>query len=163
MADEERGRGGNRGVERVGKDARMKYRVFVDTNILLSGIFFEGNEASILDMVELDLMTCEDAVDELRRIVRKKLKYLKERTLEIALAETEKALSDIVIIPRTRYSHMLKEAGLLMRHKKDIPILAAVLSIRPDYFLTGDAHFFTDSIKSIVQVMTAGDFLARIK
>ena len=46
----------------------MKYRVFVDTNILLSGIFFEGNEASILDMVELDLMTCEDAVDELRRM-----------------------------------------------------------------------------------------------
>jgi predicted nucleic acid-binding protein len=78
----------------------MKYRVFIDTNILLSGIFFEGNEASILDMVELDLMTCEDAVDELRRIVRKKLKYLKERTFEIALAETEKALSDIVIIPR---------------------------------------------------------------
>jgi hypothetical protein len=26
----------------------MKYKVFVDTNILLSGIFFEGNESSIL-------------------------------------------------------------------------------------------------------------------
>ncbi|OGP84593.1 MAG: hypothetical protein A2Z08_05915 [Deltaproteobacteria bacterium RBG_16_54_11] len=141
----------------------MKYRIFIDTNILLSGIFFEGNEASILDMVELDLMTCEDAVDELRRIVRKKLKYLKERTFEIALAETEKALSDIVIIPRASYRHMLKEAAPLIRHKKDIPILAAVLSIRPHYFLTGDAHFFTDTIKSIVQVMTTKDFLARMK
>jgi hypothetical protein len=28
----------------------MKYKVFVDTNILLSGIFFEGNESSILDL-----------------------------------------------------------------------------------------------------------------
>ncbi|MCJ7547514.1 MAG: PIN domain-containing protein [Deltaproteobacteria bacterium] len=64
----------------------MKYKVFVDTNILLSGIFFEGNESRILDMVELDLVTSEDAVDELRRIVRKKLKYLKTRTFEIALA-----------------------------------------------------------------------------
>ncbi len=54
----------------------MKYKVFVDTNILLSGIFFEGNESRILDMVELDLMTSEDAVDELRRIVRKKLKTI---------------------------------------------------------------------------------------
>jgi len=108
-------------------------------------------------------VTCEDAVDELRSIVRKKLKYLKERTFGLALAETEKALSDIIIIPRASYNHMLKEAGLLIRHKKDIPILAAVLFIKPDYFLTGDAHFFTDSIKSIVQVMTAKDFLARIK
>src|SRR3972149_11755238 len=124
----------------------MRFKVFVDTNILLSGIFFEGNESMILDLVELDLVTSEDVIDELKKVVRKKLKYLKTRTFEIALAETEKALSDIVIIPRASYNHMLKEAGLLIRHKKDIPILAAVLFIRPDYFLTGDAHFFTDSI-----------------
>ncbi len=141
----------------------MKYKVFVDTNILLSGIFFEGNESSILDVVELDLITSEDAVVELRRVVRKRLKYLKERTFEIALAETEKALTDIVVIPRTKYSHKLKEAEFLIKHKKDIPILAAVLSVKPDYFLTGDAHFFTDNIKNIVNVITAKDFLAKIR
>jgi predicted nucleic acid-binding protein len=141
----------------------MKYKVFVDTNILLSGIFFEGNESSILDMVELDLITSEDTIVELRRVVRKKLKYLKERTFEIALAETEKALTDIIVIPRTKYSHKLREAEFLIRHKKDIPILAAVLYVKPDYFLTGDAHFFTNSIKRNVNVITTGDFLAKIK
>jgi len=141
----------------------MKYKVFVDTNVLLSGIFFEGNESSILDMVELNLLTSEDVVNELRKVVRKKLKYLKERTFEIALAEIEKALSDIVIIPRTKYSHKLKEAEFLIKHKKDIPILAAVLYAKPDYFLTGDAHFFTDNIKGITNVITAVDFLAKIK
>ena len=141
----------------------MKYRVFVDTNILLSGIFFWGNESSILDLIEVDLITSEDAVVELRKVVKKKLKYLKERTFEIALAETEKALADVVIIPRNKYSHKLKEAEFLIKHKKDIPILAAVLYVKPDYFLTGDAHFFADNIKSIVNVITAGDFLARIK
>jgi len=30
----------------------MRYKVFVDTNILLSGIFFEGNESRILDLYE---------------------------------------------------------------------------------------------------------------
>jgi len=35
----------------------MKYKVFVDTNVLLSGIFFEGNESSVLDLVELDIIT----------------------------------------------------------------------------------------------------------
>jgi predicted nucleic acid-binding protein len=141
----------------------MKYKVFVDTNVLLSGIFFEGNESSILDMVELNLITSEDVVNELRKVVRKKLKYLKERTFEIALAEIEKALSDIVIIPQTKYSHKLKEAEYLIKHKQDIPILAAVLYVKPDYFLTGDAHFFTDNVKRILNVITAKDFLAKIK
>jgi len=141
----------------------MKYKVFVDTNVLLSGIFFGGNESGILDMVELNLITSEDVVNELRKVVRKKLKYLKERTFEIALAEIEKALSDIVIIPRSKYSHKLKEAEFLIKHKKDIPILAAVLYIKPDYFLTGDGHFFTDNIRSVVNVITAVDFLAKIK
>jgi predicted nucleic acid-binding protein len=141
----------------------MRYKVFVDTNILLSGIFFDGNESRILDLVEIDLMTSEDVVDELRKIVKKKLKYLKERTFEIALAETEKALTDISIIPRSKYHHKLKDAELLITHKNDISILAAVLYVKPDYFLTGDAHFFTGKIKSIVNVATAKDFLAKIK
>jgi len=104
----------------------MRYKVFLDTNILLSGIFFEGNESLILDLVEM-------------------------------------ALTDISIIPRTKYHHKLKEAESLVAHKKDIPILAAVLFTEPDYFLTGDEHFFTDKIKEKVNVITARDFLEKIK
>jgi len=141
----------------------MRYRVFIDTNILLSGIFFEGNESKILDLVEIDLLTSEDVVDELRKVVSKKFKYLKGRTFEIALEETEKALSDIIIIPCTKYSHKLKEAETLITHKKDIPILAAVLYTKPDYFLTGDIHFFTDRIKNLINVVTAREFLIKIK
>ena len=141
----------------------MRFKVFVDTNILLSGIFFKGNESMILDLVELDLVTSEDIIDELKKVVGKKLKYLKERTFEIAFAETEKALSDIAVIPRIKYNHKLKDAEILIKHKKDIPILAAVLYSKPDYFLTGDSHFFIEEIKRIVNVMTARDFLERIK
>jgi len=112
----------------------MRYKVFLDTNVLLSGIFFEGNESRILDLVELDLVTSEDVVEELQNVIKKKLKYLKERTFEIALAETEKSLSDITIISRSKYSHRINEAQTLINHKKDIPILAAVLYTKPDYF-----------------------------
>jgi predicted nucleic acid-binding protein len=141
----------------------MIYKVFLDTNVLLSGIFFEGNESVILDSTGLDLITSEDAVVELQRVVKKKLKYLRERTFEIAVTETEKALTDITVIQRKKYSHKIKEAEFLVKHKKDIPILAAVLYAKPDYFVTGDAHFFTDNIKSVVNVITARDFLAKIK
>jgi len=52
----------------------MRYRIFLDTNILISGIFFEGNEANLLDMTEIDLITCEDVVEELQRVTKNKLK-----------------------------------------------------------------------------------------
>lgn len=52
----------------------MRYRIFLDTNILISGIFFEGNESRILNLPEVDLS--EDCIDELYRITRKKLKHL---------------------------------------------------------------------------------------
>lgn len=72
-------------------------------------------------------------------------------------------MTDISIIPRSKYNQKLKEAESPITHKKDIPILAAVLYAKPDYFLTGDAHFFTEKIKSIVNVLTAKEFLAKLK
>lgn len=141
----------------------MRYRVFLDTNLLLSGIFFDGNESKVLDLLEIDLVTCEDVVNELYKAINEKLKYLKGRTFEIALSETERALSDIEIIPQSKYQQKLRTAENFITHKKDIPILATVFYARPDYFLTGDSHFFTDKIKNIVKVMTARDFLEEIK
>jgi len=52
----------------------MRYRIFLDTNILISGIFFEGNESKILDTLVLDLIISEDdVVDELKKITKRKL------------------------------------------------------------------------------------------
>ncbi|OQZ01970.1 MAG: hypothetical protein B6D35_01930 [Candidatus Brocadia sp. UTAMX2] len=141
----------------------MRYRIFLDTNILLSGIFFEGNESKILDLVEADLFTCEDVIEELYKVVRKKLKYLKDRTLEIAMLEVNRAVSDITILKRTTYRRRIPYAEQLIMHKKDAPILAAVLSIKPDYFLTGDAHFSIEKVKKTVRVMTAKEFLDSIR
>lgn len=141
----------------------MRYKVFLDTNILLSGIFFEGNESKVLDLVEIEFVTSEDVVAELHKVINKKLKYLKDRTLEIALLETKRALSDITILKRSKYSQKIHEASNLLLYKKDVPILAAVLSVKPDYFLTGDAHFLTDKVRDVVMVMTAREFLDKIK
>ncbi|MBI5741023.1 MAG: PIN domain-containing protein [Nitrospirae bacterium] len=141
----------------------MRYRIFLDTNILLSGIFFEGNESKILDLVEADLITCEDVIEELHKVVHKKLKYLKDRTLEIAMLEVNRAISDITVLKRASYRRLLPDAERLITHKKDVPILAAVLSASPDYFLTGDAHFSAEDVREAVMVMTAKAFLDSMK
>jgi len=141
----------------------MRYRVFLDTNVLISGIFFEGNESRILDIPEIDLITCEDCVSELYSVARKKLKYLGDRSLELALLELGKALSDFEVISRSGYKAKIKSAGKLINHSKDIPILAAALSVMPDCLLTGDKHFFADEIKGILNVKTSAEFLSDIR
>lgn len=141
----------------------MRHRIFLDTNILLSGIFFEGNESKILDLVEMELITCEDVIEELHKVVYKKLKYLKDRTFEIAMLEVNRAVSDITIVKRASYRRLLPDADRLITHKKDVPILAAVLSTSPDYFLTGDLHFLTTEVRRAVRVMTAREFLDSMK
>ena len=141
----------------------MRYRIFLDTNILISGIFFEGNESKILDMPEVDLITCEDVVYELKNVTKKKLKYLEQRNLEIALVEVDRALSDIDILPREKYLEKFLEAEDLIAHEKDIPILAAALYANADYLLTGDSHFFTDKVKSEIKVRKAREFLDEIE
>lgn len=108
----------------------MRYKIFLDTNILISGIFFEGSESKILNMPELYLITSEDVVDELKKVTKKKLKYLGERTLEIALSEIDRALCDIEILARKKYAGELAKAKELIAHEKDIPILAAALYAR---------------------------------
>lgn len=140
----------------------MRYRIFLDTNILISGIFFDGNESKILEMTELDLITSEDVVGELKKIAKNKLKYLGERTLEIALSEIERSLSDIDILPKEKYTVKLAKAKELITHKKDIPILAAALYANVDYLLTGDSHFFLDKIKAMIKVRTTKEFLDEI-
>ena len=141
----------------------MRYRIFLDTNILISGIFFKGNESKILDMPEVELITCEDVVYELKSVTKKKLKYLDQRNLEIALLEVDRALSDIDILPREKYLKKSLEAEALIAHKKDIPILAAALYANADYLLTGDSHFFTDKVKAKIKVKNTREFLDEIE
>lgn len=141
----------------------MRYRIFLDTNVLLSGIFFEGNEAKLLDMIEIDLITCEDVVDELRVVVKKKLKYLGERPLEIALLEIDRALYDIEILAKDSYKAKSIETKTLIAHEKDALILAAALCANADYLLTGDSHFFTDKVRAVINVRTTREFLDEIE
>jgi predicted nucleic acid-binding protein len=140
----------------------MAIKLFLDTNILVSGIFFEGNEALILDTIDAQLMTCEDSVSELFNVVKRKIKYLGDRNLEIALEEVNQALGDMEILPRIKYAGFLETAAGLINHAKDVPVLAATLFAKPTYLITGDDHFFTRQVKDVIQVRKARAFLDEV-
>lgn len=54
------------------------------------------------------------------------------------------------------------EAAKLVRGKNDQRILAAVLYVKPDYFITGDKHFHTRRIKERIKIRNAQEVLKEL-
>ncbi|MBU0636528.1 putative toxin-antitoxin system toxin component, PIN family [Candidatus Micrarchaeota archaeon] len=117
-------------------------RVLIDTNIFLSGLFFKGNERKILEMAALGkirLFLPEHVLIETQNIIQRKSQCFgnQPQALNMLKQITDKAR----IIPIREYKAKLPKANKLIRDPKDAPILAAVMSVQHDYFLSGDKDF----------------------
>ncbi len=94
-------------------------KIFLDTNILISGIFFIGNESRVLSLPNIELITSDVAVMELKEVVSRKFASLKIEPKRIAFQEIEKALGDIKVIGWRESARYLKEASELVKREND--------------------------------------------
>lgn len=141
----------------------MRKRIFVDTNIIISGIFFAGNEAKLLSLEDIDLYTSDVVIQELKDVAIRKFKSLKMEDKRLALMEIERSLVDFeLIIEEKDYRKNIGKANELIRKEKDSRILAAVLTIGPDCFVTGDKDFHNPRVKQIVAVRYTKQVLAEL-
>ncbi len=69
-------------------------KVFLDTNILISGIFFSGNESNLLSFPNIELFTSQIALEELKEVVSRKFVSLKAESRRIAFQEIYKATGE---------------------------------------------------------------------
>ncbi|MDY6775646.1 MAG: PIN domain-containing protein [Halobacteria archaeon] len=134
---------------------------FVDTNVLISGIFFDGLEAELLDSRSIHLVTAEVCHDELEEVaVRKSGTFgISEQGAVEAL---DTALIDIDIIPEEEYEDRYGEAVDVLGEGNDAKVFASVLEAKPDYFVTGDKDFHTDTVAEKVNVVRTREVLEEI-
>ena len=141
----------------------MRKKIFVDTNIIISGIFFSGNEAKLISLEEIDLYTSDVVIEELKDVAISKFRSLKMEDKRLALVEIERSLVDFeLIITEKDYRKNILKAKELIRKEKDSRILAAVLTISPDYFVTGDKDFHNPKVKQLVAVRYTKEVLAEL-
>src|SRR3989344_6539542 len=117
-------------------------RVIIETNVLLSGLFFKGNERKLLEhsvLGRVELIVPEHVLLETRNIIARKAG--KMGNSEDALAALDIIIGRAKIAKIAEYAGSLKKASGMIRDKKDAPILAAVLSLEHDYFVSGDKDF----------------------
>ena len=147
----------------MAKNQEIRNRVFLDTNIIISGTFFRGNEAKLLSIPDIVFYTCDIVIEEMKEVVNKKFRSLKIESKRVALLELERASMDFVILREQEYLHNVARARKLISKDKDAKILAAILTVCPDCFVTGDTDFYTDEIRSLVPVIRTRDFLETLK
>jgi hypothetical protein len=106
-------------------------RVTPDTNVLISALFYYGNERVVLEAAvegRLQFVLSMEIIDELIRVLEKKFKVDPELTRDYVLRLNE--LSDIVT-PR-------KLPGKLVRDREDVKVIECAHSGHSDYIVTGD-------------------------
>jgi len=131
----------------------LRKKIFIDANVIISGTFFEGNESKLFSLEDVDLYTSDIVIEEVKDVAMRKFKSLKMEDKRIALMEIERSLVDFeVIVKEKDYKKSIGKAKKLIRKGKDLKILAAVMTIKPDYFVTGDKDFHNSKIKQLVPV-----------
>jgi putative PIN family toxin of toxin-antitoxin system len=137
---------------------KTNLRIFLDSNVIFSGLHSSsGLAGEILDLFidnKISVIISQQVLEEVIRTVSLKipsvlpsLKVLFENVaLEIikdpALTEIERWASHINI--------------------EDAAILAAAASIKPDYFITGDRHFYKNRdivLHSKLNIVTPREFM----
>ncbi|MGA9049282.1 MAG: PIN domain-containing protein [Dehalococcoidia bacterium] len=133
--------------------ASADLRIFLDSNVIISGIYSpDGPPAKILNLhanAKLRIIVCQLVVEEVVRAIReKKPDALPALQLFLSNAPPE-------IIRNPPLKEVQRWINLL--HFEDAAILAAALSAEPDYFVTGDQHFYSQpslSEKSGLHIIT---------
>jgi len=124
-------------------------RVLVDTNILLSAMWFKNSrvaKALLYVINNHDLILSDRNIAEMRDVIKRK-------TPEI-LADAEVFLAELSyeLIPS------VEEAEKLIRDPKDQPILNAAIAYGVDIILTGDKDFLSLEME-YPKPMTVAQFL----
>jgi predicted nucleic acid-binding protein len=119
---------------------RRRCKVFLDSNIILSGLFSDqGAPRIILDLLALDLPVLAGATGlynlmEVERNLKKKM----PEALSLYQEYLPKLGLEVVALPSVETVKSM--AGLFA--EKDIPVLASAIACGAEYLITGDKKDF---------------------
>jgi len=143
--------------------AGKKARVFLDSNVILSGLFSDrGAPRLMLDVLSLNLpvltgLTGRYNIIEIERNLSKKMPSV------LPLYQSYLAQIKLEIIPLPSLKEVLLFKGAAS--EKDIPVLASAVDGRADYLVTGDKKLYAsakDKRNFSFKIIGPAEFLERI-
>ena len=120
---------------------RAKLRVFLDSNVLFSGLYSgEGPSGKILELYvrgAISVVVSRQVLEEFVRTVRTKLPR--------ALPTLERLLTSVPpeVVADPPEEQVMQACDVI--NVMDAPVLAADALAEPDFFVTGDSGYFQDN------------------
>jgi putative PIN family toxin of toxin-antitoxin system len=130
------------------------FRVFVDSNVLISAIRSNQSISSkLLNLVleEHHLIICTYTLTEVSRVINKRFPNM--------IATWDRMLSSLEFELSYTPSDVSTYKVPYIRDEKDIPILVSAIIAQPDILVTADFDFHTSEIQEYFAVYTPSDFL----
>jgi len=140
------------------------YRWLLDSNIIISGLFWSGNESKLLELAianKFEAVVCEFVLQETKSIIDKKFFEIKEKVppvLNMLVDSAEK----YPFLEEKEVIEFKNEHGEVIGDKGDLVILATALEAEVDGIVTGDKHFYNTKVKELIEVIDAGQALEKI-
>ena len=136
-----------------------RLRVAIDTNILLSALFWRGSPHLVLELAsagEITLVVPELVRQEAYRVVGR-FKGGSEALLDRFFERLGPHIEPVPLPRRSAVTRISK----LVRDFNDAPILASVIGARPDYFVSGDDDLLSVRLqrRPSIRILPSPDFL----
>jgi len=132
--------------------------MLLDTNVIISALFFEGNERALLDLLSRNNgLVLSEAVMQETKYVAAGWPEGKETASRFEALVSK----DAEMITKDRAQPKMPLSESLVRDKKDAPILAAFLASGADYLVTGDKDLLSTGRKDVINARTALQILKK--
>ena len=119
-----------------------KLKIFLDSNVLISGLYSEkGGPGMILDYFiagKISIIISQKVLNEVIEVLSEKLQKMLHFLQEFLLSYPPEIIKD------AKPENIKKWSGLV--NEDDAMILESAMSCQPDYFITGDKHFFNSPL-----------------
>jgi putative PIN family toxin of toxin-antitoxin system len=132
-------------------------KVVLDTNTLISGLLWDGNEARIIEKAEnkeIKLFISPELIEELEGVLKRE-KFCKR--LEGKEYTVDKTVSRIVLIATLiKPTHKI---NVIKEDSEDNRVLECAVSAKVDVIISGDSHLLDLKDYSGIDIITASEFI----
>jgi uncharacterized protein len=120
---------------------RTNLRLFLDSNVIISGLFSpQGPPGKILSLNSngiISIVVCQFVIEEVVNTIREKKPDVLSELQSLLTSAPPEIIKNPPVQEIRRWTKYL--------HFEDAVILAAAIRAEPDYFVTGDNHFYSDA------------------
>lgn len=132
-------------------------KVVLDTNTLISGLLWDGNEVRVIEKAEnkeIKLFISPELIEELEGVLKRE-KFCKR--LEGKEYTVDKAVSKIALIATLiKPTHKI---NVIKEDSEDNRVLECAVSAKVDVIISGDSHVLDLKDYSGIDIITASEFI----